>query len=817
MITLWSIEKAEGYEREWRDRFVRQLLEDFRGLDTACDINLHLAFGIDCSGAEIDLLAATPGGIFIGEMKHAEGTLLGSMNSPWMEETSHQIREWNRRENPWEQVKRYRSKIVSMIWNSRFKVFKTDRPSDLCRAGLVQVPRLSLKFRFEEPWWYACGGHDWLRYILSSGNSGSINGEQFGKWLESIGCKKYSLNEAAEFLRIRLVSPKKNSSIHGYEPASSLDEHQLNATVAPTDRPTCVIAGPGSGKTRLVAERTRFLIESFPDAEDWIAVVSYTNAAADEIRSRLSLPEELGKKVFVGTFHGFALELLRRNEEASAPERMLDPVSARWRLSRLLGMRGDERSRRILALANSKGDSLRQDDKDVWNRFIEHLRCHRVATYESLLEDALLLAKNGNGNLPRALVYDEFQDVTPRQAELVELLIRSKKHVSVVGDPEQSIYAFNGCGPASLDGFRFRYPDSSYYPLSNNYRSLPAIVDLCNALRIRGDDGFKLKAVNDVETGVWEARLYSCDRKQAAGVARWVKDLRDGGSQYGGIAVLFAEWRSVDHVAQALQAIGIPFVTQDSAQRLPRSVRELLAWFHLSGHENSPERLLQLLECRPDVGTGFVERILSLENEVGVAGLLGIRTRLEPRYYRELESVALTAATVLGSVHCDPSSELSWLWINIVEPNLSVEEKRRLADIGEIVQRLIRYAGKASEQALHRLQQGNIGGITPEDANGDLLEGGAVTLVTIHGAKGKEWESVVVVDICDTVYGDASKGRDSAENLRMLHVACSRASRRLLLCFPSRIGPEIDGGIFREKFENLTSRTVSIGSNKLGL
>jgi hypothetical protein len=307
MITLWSIEKAEGYEREWRDRFVRQLLEDFRGLDPACEINLHLAFGIDCSGAEIDLLAATPGGIFIGEMKHAEGTLLGSMNSPWMEETSHQIREWNRRENPWEQVKRYRSKIVSMIWNSRFKVFKTDRPSDLCRAGLVQVPRLSLKFRFEEPWWYACGGHDWLRYILSSGNSGSINAEQFGKWLESIGCKKYSLNEAAEFLRIRLVSPKKNSSIHGYEPASSLDEHQLNATVAPTDRPTCVIAGPGSGKTRLVAERTRFLIESFPDAEDWIAVVSYTNAAADEIRSRLSLPEELGKKVFVGTFHGFAL------------------------------------------------------------------------------------------------------------------------------------------------------------------------------------------------------------------------------------------------------------------------------------------------------------------------------------------------------------------------------------------------------------------------------------------------------------------------------------------------------------------------------
>jgi superfamily I DNA/RNA helicase len=813
MITLWSIEKAEGYEREWRDRFVRQLLEDFRGLEPGCEINLHLAFGIDFSGAEVDLLAATPGGIFIGEMKHADGTLLGSMNSPWMEETSHQIREWNRRENPWEQVKRYRSKIVSMISSSRFRVFRTDRPSDLCRAGLVQVPRLSLKFRFEEPWWYACGGHDWLRHILSSGHPGSIDGEQFGKWLESIGCQKYSLNEAAEFLRIRVLSPQ-HSSNQGYQPASDLDAHQMNATVAPTDRPTCVIAGPGSGKTRLVAERTRFLVESFPDSDDWIAVVSYTNAAADEIRSRLSLPAEVEKRVFVGTFHGFALEMLRRAGEASAPERMLDPVSARWRLSRLLGMRGDERSRRILGSASGKGEGLLQDDKEVWNNFLGHLRSHRVATYESLLEDALSLAVNGSGNLPRALVYDEFQDVTPKQAELVDLLIRSEKHVSVVGDPEQSIYAFNGCSPASLDGFRFRHPNSSYYPLSNNYRSFPAIVDLCNALRIRGDDGLKLKAVNEVETGSWEARSYSCDRKQAEAVARWVKDLRDGGAQYAGIAVLFAEWRSADQVAHALRAIGIPFVTQDSAQRLPRSVRELLAWFHLRGHENSPERLLQLLESRQDVGTGYVERILSLETEgnaVGLAGLLEIRPRLEPRYYGELESVASTAATVLGAIHTDPSSELSWLWANIVEPNLSIEEKRRSADLGDLVERLTRYAEKASEQALNRLQQGNIGDIISEEPNGDLSEDGVVTLQTIHGAKGKEWESVAVVDICDTVYGDASKGRDAAENLRMLHVASSRAIRRLFLCFPRRIGAETDGGVFRNKFEKLTSTTVSIG------
>jgi superfamily I DNA/RNA helicase len=173
---------------------------------------------------------------------------------------------------------------------------------------------------------------------------------------------------------------------------------------------------------------------------------------------------------------------------------------------------------------------------------------------------------------------------------------------------------------------------------------------------------------------------------------------------------------------------------------------------------------------------------------------------LESRYHEEIEHIRNMVESVLSIKHESPSEELRWLWKNVVFSGLTREESRRLHEFEEVIERWCDYLDLCPEASHKELREV----VAMLDDGEEVSE--SVHLGTIHSAKGRQWAAVAVVDICDDSF--VRKGSDMDEELRLLHVACSRPVSWLLLGFPSRRGTATDGGVIRSIFEKHTGQRI---------
>ena len=791
---------------------IRQLIENHAALTEDFPFPLHIVFGLRLRAAELDLLAVTPHGIFIGDLKQVYGRLRGGMNGSWFVEKNGRISPIRRNENPWEQLRRYRGQVVRDLesFENSSALIGPNR-DECCRAGLVQVPTLDIKTNISDRWWYQCGVGDWIPLILTYKDRPIIDVPLVVRWLASIGCQSQTLREVAQQLGLNttprgsVVGSPSNLLKLGETLSAELDQNQLEAVYWNHSEPFVILAGPGAGKTSVVVERTRYLRTKLKNNE-WLAVVSYTNSAADEIMSRLGEQNTIGglPNIFVGTFHKFALAVLSRADNDTSPKSILDERTSVWRYSCCCGISEAQAKSELRAVTSSSLMDLSEDVRARWSNYLSHLRRHKVAVFESLLHELLRVINSDPNVLPKTLVYDEFQDVSPTQGLLVRKMAEAGVEITVVGDPEQSIFGFNGCSPVSLISFANNSDINNVAKLAKNYRSKEKIVTLSSKLRKTVGVDLQVEASGPSGQGQVQSIGFHSDRDQMTHVAHWIRNLHENsGVQFDEIAVLFRDWNSLTTACTALDELSIPYKRGEGSSHTPRPLRQLAALSFIGSRIDDPETLFVVLQTLPRISSGLVRKLFEFEASGTPHTLKSISQAaetLESRYHEEIEHIRNIVENVLSIKHESPSEELRWLWKNVVFSGLTREESRRLHEFEEVLERWCDYLDLCPEASHKELREV----VAMLDDGEEVTE--SVHLGTIHSAKGRQWSAVAVVDICDDAF--VRRGSDMDEELRLLHVACSRPVSWLLLGFPSRRGTATDGGVIRSLFEKHTGQQI---------
>jgi DNA helicase-2/ATP-dependent DNA helicase PcrA len=527
-----------------------------------------------------------------------------------------------------------------------------------------------------------------------------------------------------------------------------LNEAQ-RAAVTSGARPLCILAGAGSGKTRVLTRRIAWRAATDDLDARHVLALTFTRKAAGELRSRLralGLRDEMA----AGTFHGVAYAQLRTRwaERGIEPPTLLerkvgfvarlmpsgraqvpalDVVSEiEWAKARTVPPEGyAEAAERAGRRPPMGGDAV----ATVYARYEEVRRQQRMVDFDDLLR---LCARDLHHDAAFAEVQrwrfqhvfvDEFQDVNPLQQALLDAWLGDRLDLCVVGDPNQAIYAWNGADAQLLRLFPKRHPSAEVIRLTTNYRSSPQVLAVANAVLVgggRGVDRDGALTATRPEGPVPVVTRFEDDRAEARGIARAVRDERTPGSPWSAQAVLVRTNAQVALLEEALHEVGIPFRVRGGAALLDQpEIKVVLR--DLSRRNDAFADALADLEAgtaEPDDDDGDRAE----ERRANLAALVRLG-----HDYAAIES----GPTVVGF--------LTWL------------------------------------RATTRADQ--------PDRQGDAVE-----IATLHAAKGLEWPVVHLAGLEQGLVpiGHARTAEALAEELRLFYVGLTRAERSLRLSWAAQ-------------------------------
>jgi DNA helicase-2/ATP-dependent DNA helicase PcrA len=642
----------------------------------------------------------------------------------------------------------------------------------------------------------------------------------------------------------------RTKSVSGPELLAGLNPEQRRA-VTTTEGPLLVLAGAGSGKTRVITVRIAHLLERGvpPDA---ILAVTFTNKAAREMRGRLAkLAGARAKGVLVGTFHAFCLEILRRHgehvglgsrftisdagdqlsilrsvlRELHVGEASLQPSAVQARIS-LLKNRMAERAAFQAGAADDKDELVGR----AWERYDERLRKTRSLDFDDVLLFARELLCDPRGPRgPRAelarrfryLMVDEYQDTNGPQYEVVRAIAAERRNLCVVGDDDQSIYGWRGADVHKILSFERDFPGAAVVKLETNYRSTAPILEAANRV-IRNNTQRHAKTLRS-HLGPGEPLelvLAADETEEADHVARAIQaHVRRGTARLGDFAVLFRTGPQARPFETQFRARGVPYLLVGSSSFFDRKeVRDVVAYLRAVAHPEDELALLRVVDAPPrGLGKSSLDRILLFAQAEGVAPALAL---LRAREVAGLGAGAAAAAEGLGQVletirRSDaPVGERLRRLLDAVGYRGEVERNYPDATTRELRWRGVEEILELAEKHARRHGGGTFSSFLQElalEADDDpspeeAAERDQVTLMTLHAAKGLEFPRVFLVGLEEGILPHArALAEDGVEEERRLcYVGITRAMRQLTLTLAkarSRHGHRMDTMPSRFLFE----------------
>jgi DNA helicase-2/ATP-dependent DNA helicase PcrA len=572
-------------------------------------------------------------------------------------------------------------------------------------------------------------------------------------------------------------------------------EHQRAAIVASAPAVN-VLAGAGSGKTATVTERVKHLVTDRKVAPRDILCVTFTRAAALEMRERLTaaLGEEAVSALHISTFHSWAASTLRRwpagidrtRDFVVYDEVDVDDVRELVMNERRAAGGARLKTWRGLTEATPKrlADPNWVADRDwLLARYAQLMREWDALDYGALItgvRDALAADANARAESARAhVIVDEVQDTAPLPFEVFDLL--APDALFTVGDYRQAIYSFMGADPDATARLMSR-PGAVNLALPHNFRSTPQIVDVANrCARAMGLDEDMIATSDD---GPPVTFLRCADREhEAAAVAHAVRAAIDHGESPSEIAILAREWRHLDAIEDALRAGGVPALRTKARADL---------W-----KQDAPRLLLRALRVAANPRDGFSEAVV-LSELVGAARAAELRAAamrngahphtLEARVAEAVKAIrAVDSSASVAAITCADALDLAGHFRR-------TGRQTKAEAIEEAIGAIFRWQAGAEDQGLRAFLAWVAVRELAEHARAARSDG-LVTLTTIHGSKGLEWNRVIVVHQQD----EPRDGDDVAEERRVFYVACTRARRELAVTFyrdPSpfvrEVAPDLD-------------------------
>jgi DNA helicase-2/ATP-dependent DNA helicase PcrA len=620
-----------------------------------------------------------------------------------------------------------------------------------------------------------------------------------------------------------------------------LNEAQ-RAAVEHGEGPLMVLAGAGTGKTRVLVQRITRLVET--GVAPWeILAVTFTNKAAGEMRHRLR--ELLGgaaDAMWIGTFHSTCARLLRRYGERVGLTRNFvifdddDQVKLVERLLKETGLDDQVSPRTILSRidrAKNRGVDPRTQKIGIYDEEIERLypmyqaqlAKENAVDFNDLLLKVLDLHKCPDERLARHLqtrfrhvLVDEFQDTNRVQYDLVSRFAEGTRNLTVVGDDDQSIYAWRGAEPRNLLDFDRDFPDAKVIKLEQNYRSTQTILDTANCIIRKNRDRHEKSLWTDKGTGD-SIELYQAgnERAEATFIAQSIRRmLDDGPSSPNDIAILYRTNAQSRVLEEHLRSARVPAKVVGAVSFFERrEVKDVIAYLRLLGNGAADSAFERIVNVPPrGIGDTTVERLRAAARANGTGMLDAARLAgqgevagLGPAPRRKLQSFvelvdglrdviaqgASVAETIIQVI------ERSGLRAKL-EADKSAESRDRLDNLAELVSTATDFDDEQGEEAAPVEEQDpdatdlrtgvdafleRIALSSPSDQSASQQ----VVLMTIHIAKGLEWPVVFLAGLEDGLFPSLRErdgtSEDAAleEERRLAYVAITRARERLILTY----------------------------------
>jgi len=595
---------------------------------------------------------------------------------------------------------------------------------------------------------------------------------------------------------------------------ADLNPEQQQA-VTTTEGPLLVVAGAGAGKTRVITYRIAYLIEQGLARPEEILAVTFTNRAADEMRQRVAqLVPGLADRPWTSTFHSFCARLLRREAPALGLPRDFsiydEDDQARLVRSLLKEFGEDDRAwvaRGVLERISRAKTAGRTPEEwqtspnpqerrhaELFRRYQQALRAARALDFDDLLLEAVrLLAEHPAVRARwqqrfRYLQVDEYQDTNPPQYELIRLLAPpaeangEKANVCVVGDEDQSIYGWRGADYGNIFRFEKDFPGTQLILLEQNYRSTQPILTVATAViqnnRTRKDKVLWSEKAEGPKVQVYEASDAS---REAGFVAEqlWRRRREDPQAK---LAVLYRTNAQSRLYEEALRRLELSYKVVGGFSFYKRAeVRDLLAYVRGARNPADEQSLLRILNVPPrGIGTMTIERLSGYTREHN----LPLWEALEKLGLKPLEQFRKLMVSLQAGLEAKPFAEALELILREssyerwLEEQDTPEAEGRLENLRELVEAAAESEarGESVEDFLDRAA-------LVSDAD-DYDAATPVTLMTLHSAKGTEFDAVFLVGLEEGLLPhnrSLDTEADIEEERRLCYVGMTRAKTELYL------------------------------------
>jgi len=607
---------------------------------------------------------------------------------------------------------------------------------------------------------------------------------------------------------------------------AGLNEAQREA-VSTTEGPLLVLAGAGTGKTRVITTRIAHLM-ALGVAPSSILAVTFTNKAAAEMRERVkALAGERARELTVGTFHAFCARLLREHAAAAGLAKSFSICDAADQLSAVKSAMRELRvhettmhPQAILArisLAKNRMETPEAflakgtDGRDqlvgsVWQRYREQLARAQSLDFDDLLTEAVRLLRENEtvGAHYRArfrhVLVDEYQDTNVPQYEIVRAIGGEHRNVCVVGDDDQSIYGWRGAEIRKILGFPRDFPGARVVRLQTNYRSTRPILDAANAL-IRHNASRHEKALESARGDgppVREARLKDETSEAQFVVGEIARAVRREEARPDDFAILCRTQVQFRTFEAELRAEGIPYHVVGGMSFFDRKeVRDVVAFLRLAANPHDETALLRVINTPPrGVGKASLDKVLAFATDhgIGASEAFARGSEIEGVTPQAIEGFRSLRGALDRSGLADAGRDLVSRLSAFLDTIEYRAEVRRLYP--DPMTRDARWAGvlevlNFAEKHVSRNASPSLSGFLEELAlsTGDEPtekpegRGNEVTLMTLHAAKGLEFPHVFLVGMEEGLLPHSRAAAEGGveEERRLAYVGITRAMRTLTM------------------------------------
>ena len=614
---------------------------------------------------------------------------------------------------------------------------------------------------------------------------------------------------------------------------SGLNKQQIEA-VKHIDGPMLVLAGAGSGKTKVLTSRIAYLIEQGVSIDNILAI-TFTNKAAKEMKEReIKLIGYDAKSIQISTFHSLGLKIIKENyarlgyksnfvildsdDTLTVVKKIMKDLNLNPKFYNARDIRNKISSAKNELMDPEQYSKVEFDSNiiEVYRKYNKKLLINNSVDFDDLLILPIKLFKQYPDILKyyqdkyKYVLIDEYQDTNEAQYIFSKMLCNNHKNIFVVGDNDQAIYAFRGANYKNILNFEKDYPDCKVIMLEENYRSTQNILDAANSVikhnKMRKDKN--LWCNNDIGSKVKYIKTDS-DKEECAYVSEKIKELHDNNVSYEDIAILYRTNAQSRLIEEEMLKNGIPYRIVGSFYFYNRKeIKDLLCYLRLINNHDDDVSLLRVINTpKRGIGDKTIENLTNIATEKGISLFEAIESGKELSFKKmilemEKKCESMTLTEMVDMVLNDSGMKAEY------EGDKSLESEIRLENLEEFKSITKGYEEESGVISLTDFLN-EVAIVSDVSEHQDSTN--KVSLMTIHAVKGLEFDNVFIVGMEEGIfphYNSINEGTLAAieEERRLCYVAITRAKKNLWMLnakrrmlfgntqinMPSRFMDEID-------------------------